>query len=819
MTLTVSSPSDIGAFSSVSYINDQDEVVGSGNGGTTGFVWQNGQTATLPVVDGDQSGVATGVNDQGQIVGYSSAGDIHHSISWQNGLATLLPGLGASTRDYAINDQGVIVGSAEDSNGLAVATEIVDGTVIQLPLLPGGYLDNPTLADGRAFAINDGGQIVGLSMTPSGLAHAVLWQNGTVTDLGVIAGGGLSIAQGINQSGTDIVGYAVDVNGIDQAVVWQNGTMTILPDHNSNGHSIAFGVNDAGIVVGRSDVLTPNGGWQQDAVLWQNGVLIDLNSFLPTNSGWVLNVAQSINDNGEIAGIGTYDGMTAGFVLSIGDSSGPMVTASAALQAFKAAPHSAALSVLDTAADIQVNLDGLQGIASVGKLLQIQISDSAALTVTAGQLTADADALADISGSYSLHATGETINDAYGVLAAPHVASVEIADTAFSVAGALYQLQSWAAAGQLSGITVTDSQDPLLGVTAQQVDADSLALKAIQGSYQLTISDATVAQALTFSADYTVSSVQITDSIDAAVAAASQLQAMTGSYSLDLGGSAADLATNFNALANLKRSSFTQVTVTDSDFPTVSITAQQAQGATTLLFGLQGKFILSIDASQLASGLIEGAPAVATVVAFPNAASDYVLSTWDGSYLSVENTATGGKDLLVQVTAVQFADGTDFVVQAPSTTGVTSGNVAELYAAVLARTPDVAGLAYYDSLIQSGSGPSMLQLAEYFLTSPEYVNNPAHAYAQSAAGDAKFITDTYQNLLHRAPDSGAVPFYQNVINQFTAGFTPGTAAYATAQMQGHAQVLVYFSASQEFLNDVQITAQHPADAQHWLYVL
>ncbi len=819
MTLIVSNPVDIGAFSSVTYISDEDEVVGSGNGGTTGFVWQNGQTTALALVDGDSSGIATGVNDQGQVVGYSYTGGVYHSISWQNGQATQLPGLGASTRDYAINDQGIIVGSAEDSNGLAVATEIVNGAVIQLPLLPGGYLDNTTLADGRAFAINDGGQIVGLSMTPSGVAHAVIWQHGTVADLGAIAGGGLSIAEGINQSGVDIVGYAVDANGIDQAVLWQDGVMTILPDHNSNGHSIAFGVNDAGIIVGRSDVYTVNGGWQEDAVLWQNGVLIDLNSFLPTNSGWVLNVAQSINDNGEIAGIGTYDGVTTGFVMSIGDSSGPMVTAAAALQDFQAAPHGAAISVLDTAADIQATLDGLQGIASVGKLLQIQISDGAALTVTAGQLTTDAVALSALSGSYSLNVGGETVNDAYAVLSLPHVTAVGIADTAFWVESSLDQLQSWAAAGLLTGISLTDgSQNPLLTVTAQQVTDDPLALKAIDGSYRLDILGPTVAQALTFNAEYPVATVQISDSIDAVAAAAGQLQAMSSTVSLELSGTATDLATNFDILAGMQRAVFVGVTVTDGNFPTVSITAAQDRENAELVGALQGKFVLSVDATQLDGGTIAGG-GVATVAVFPNPVSDYDLSTSGGDFVSVQGTGSGDNGLLFQVTAMQFADGTDFIVQAPSATGVTSGNVAELYAAVLARTPDVAGLAYYNNLIQSGSGPSMLQLAEYFLNSPEYTGNSEHAYAQSTAGDAQFITDTYQKLLHRAPDSGAIPFYQNVITQFTAGLTPGTAAYATAQMQGHAQVLVYFSASAEFLSDVQITSQHPADAQHWLYLI
>ncbi len=52
-----------------------------------------------------------------------------------------------------------------------------------------------------------------------------------------------------------------------------------------------------------------------------------------------------------------------------------------------------------------------------------------------------------------------------------------------------------------------------------------------------------------------------------------------------------------------------------------------------------------------------------------------------------------------------------------------------------------------------------------------------------------------------------------------AGLTPGTAAYAQADLQAHAQVLAYFSQSREFLTDVQVTARHPADAQHWLVLI
>jgi hypothetical protein len=55
-----------------------------------------------------------------------------------------------------------------------------------------------------------------------------------------------------------------------------------------------------------------------------------------------------------------------------------------------------------------------------------------------------------------------------------------------------------------------------------------------------------------------------------------------------------------------------------------------------------------------------------------------------------------------------------------------------------------------------------------------------------------------------------------VLAPAVAGKTAGTQAYADAQFQAHATMLTYFSSSQEFLTDVQITASTPASAQHWL---
>ena len=159
-------------------------------------------------------------------------------------------------------------------------------------------------------------------------------------------------------------------------------------------------------------------------------------------------------------------------------------------------------------------------------------------------------------------------------------------------------------------------------------------------------------------------------------------------------------------------------------------------------------------------------------------------------------------DTLAGVSAVQFADQTVIVAATPGpANAVTTGNITELYAAVFSREPDVGGLAFYQNFLKSNPGAPLLTFADYFLNSTEYQNNTAHDYAQTIAGDTQFIEDSYQNLLHRTPSAGEVSFYlTNVMNKPDA----------------HALMLVYFSASAEFLGNVQITAQNAASAQHWL---
>src|SRR5688572_11829051 len=157
-----------------------------------------------------------------------------------------------------------------------------------------------------AHAINDRGQIVG-SRSPLPECEiddpcpsiAVLFEHGTVIDLMTPTGyEGMSTALGINNRG-QIVGYIHTYppawDGEWRALRWERGTVTelgMLTDPSSWG-SYALGINDRGQIVGTSSRQIYG-----DAVLWQDGAMIDLGA-LPADS-W--SEATAINKRGQIVG-------------------------------------------------------------------------------------------------------------------------------------------------------------------------------------------------------------------------------------------------------------------------------------------------------------------------------------------------------------------------------------------------------------------------------------------------------------------------------------------------------------------------------------
>jgi len=590
-------------------------------------VWQNGGTQGLAPVTSDILAVAYGINNLGEIVGESvSQAGTYQPTAWVNGVAVSLPTFGGPNGiALDVNDSGEIVGSAQLPENYGEACLWQGGSIFILGVLPGGDTGVPGALESRALAINDKSQVVGFSLTGSGFDHAFLSQNGVMTDLGILPGGTESIANAINENGL-VVGLATDPSGVTHSVTWQNGIMTELPDLAGSSGNLALSVNATGVIAGESRI---NG--ENHAVIWENGTVVDLNSLLPSGSGWVLTSARGINDLGQITGEGLFDNIETEYVLSLGNSATPAVTALAAVQVDQADANFTTMIVADSAANVQANLDGLEALMVKGKLFPITLTDPGipTLSVGTGQLTADAAAIADISGYFSL--------------------SVQVPNGATTITG-------------FSGA---------LG--------NSLHLNGSAGSYT-------------------------------------------------------------------------------------------------------------------------------------------IIPSGDGTHFVI--SGNGVADVVSDVQAVQFSDHTVIVAAQPGTGTATTGNIAELYAAVLGRLPDVPGLAYYQGQLATNPTIPLTQFAQWFLDSPEYQNNRAHSYAETLMGDQQFIIDSYENLLHRSPAMSEIAYYENnVIAPMLAGQTSGTTAYAAAQANAHVLVLTYFSQAPEFLADVQVTAQNPASAQHWLVLI
>jgi probable HAF family extracellular repeat protein len=130
------------------------------------------------------------------------------------------------------------------------------------------------------------------------LAHAVLWQNGAVTDLGNLGGTDGNVPFDINNQG-QVVGFS-DLPGdmTSHAFLWQNGVMTDLGTLPGDVASFGGSINSKGQVVGTSYDASGN----SRAFVWRRGVMTDLNTLIPAGSPLFLLDGNGINARGEIVG-------------------------------------------------------------------------------------------------------------------------------------------------------------------------------------------------------------------------------------------------------------------------------------------------------------------------------------------------------------------------------------------------------------------------------------------------------------------------------------------------------------------------------------
>ena len=288
-------------WSYASGINSKGQVAGTANwddGTAHAFLYSEGILADLGVLPGDAQSTANGINDQGQIVGWSGSADgsIQHPFLYSGGAMSLLWTLDgyAYSQATAINNSGQIAGYAMKSDLTSQAVLYANNSVTVLPALP-GHPNN------EAFGINSSEQVVGAA--GAGYGVAFLYSGGVIQNLGVPdASYSGSTATGINDSG-QVVGYAfvLAYNGVWSPFLYSGGAMTDLGRLPGFSQGVATAINNSGQVVG---YLVPSKHVGAHAFVYANGIMTDLNSLLPADSGWVLIEANAINDLGQIAGQG-----------------------------------------------------------------------------------------------------------------------------------------------------------------------------------------------------------------------------------------------------------------------------------------------------------------------------------------------------------------------------------------------------------------------------------------------------------------------------------------------------------------------------------
>jgi len=274
------------------------------------FVWTSGSGLLDLGTLGFNSSAAIGINAFSQAAGevYNSSGP-SHAFFWTTdaGLADVhSSSLFSSSEAMGINGAGQIVGRLANPTGSVHAfLWSSDAGMSDLGPMPG-------MTDSFARGINDSGQVVGTSWNDTD-GRAFLWTSGAgFTDLGTLPGFIYALASSINASG-QVVGEASNDTGPIDGFLWTpDGTMTDLGTLPGFLYLQPYAINASAAVVGQ----VSNDVRSQRAFIWQNGVVTDLNTLIPSESGWVLNIATGINDSGQITGTGTLAGARRAFLLT-----------------------------------------------------------------------------------------------------------------------------------------------------------------------------------------------------------------------------------------------------------------------------------------------------------------------------------------------------------------------------------------------------------------------------------------------------------------------------------------------------------------------
>ncbi|MCG3197698.1 MAG: hypothetical protein GHCLOJNM_02188 [bacterium] len=328
----------------ISALNDRGEIAGTiqVEGVWNAFFWSGSGGRRVLELPDSTGARALHLNNHSVVTGvYTDLEGESRSFAWkidpsgQDSLAIGFPG----TAGMAIDDQGRVLGGFEERGRRhAFIWSASEGmSMLEVP---------------------EGRRVVGAAMTPSGEALITarareriqytlffLERGGALRELGQefpLAGGALDMNAKGEWVGARRMGGGPSRGpwGARKAILGNSqGEFQDLPAERAQT-SAANGINDKGQIVGMvrswsrfEEIAVRILGFVDSrfdtrfvprfrqrastlAVLWKDGELIDLNDLIPLESGWIVEEALDINNSGQIAGSGKFEGKSRLFLMS-----------------------------------------------------------------------------------------------------------------------------------------------------------------------------------------------------------------------------------------------------------------------------------------------------------------------------------------------------------------------------------------------------------------------------------------------------------------------------------------------------------------------
>jgi uncharacterized protein (TIGR03437 family) len=309
-------------------------------GSSHGFLYASGVLTDMGQTS--EPTVPTGVNDSGVVVGAYVHINLEAGVSvapfiFQNGSIQTFVGVPSNAAPFGLTNAGQSAATQILAGGfnffISSQAFFITGAGTSTPLASGGG------SQGVAFGISPSGDWVA-GGTANVIAQQLaslkgsLWHNGTLQALPASPNFDYASATSVNDSGMAAgMGFTFDFaqledrNASGHAVLFNNGAVTDLGTLPADRNSAGLGINNSGTVVGYSTTQTPDvslftaallepASADSHAFVYTNGAMYDLNRQLVNGSGWQLTSAAAINNAGQIVGTGIIQEQQHAFLLT-----------------------------------------------------------------------------------------------------------------------------------------------------------------------------------------------------------------------------------------------------------------------------------------------------------------------------------------------------------------------------------------------------------------------------------------------------------------------------------------------------------------------